>query len=104
MIVGGFSLLAKIPEKPATPAQTRAAVPAYCQDKAATYRLPECGVSAQQQRELDMAPEKAAADRAAANRWLVEKLTAHCDKPIGKMSPDEFAECSSPGMRRLRDQ
>lgn len=105
IIVGGFSLLAKIPDKPATPANrvaTTPARPSYCQNKAATYRLPECGVSESERRELDAAPERERANAEAFYQYWSAKAHTMCDKPIAQMTMEDVEDCKRPGMRLLR--
>jgi hypothetical protein len=91
-------------EQVKSPPRQVLAVPSYCKEKAATYRLPECGVSAREAQEIDARPDK---DRAAAEamlRYFVQEAKSQCDKPLAKMSVEDVEDCKKPGMRWLRDQ
>jgi hypothetical protein len=89
--------------KPAeAPPKQAAGTPSYCKDKAATYRLPECGLSERERREIDQAPERRAADAEAFYRYLGQKAGAICNKPLAQMTMEDVEDCNRPGMRALR--
>jgi hypothetical protein len=99
-----FGLVGSLSDhKPAatTPIGNQATTPAYCKNQAATYRLPECGLSQGEQTKIE-GKERSEAE-ASYNYWSA-KAHAMCDKPLSQMTMEDIEDCDRPGMRLLRER
>lgn len=85
----------------AAPAASIAGRPDYCKNKPATYRLPECGLSDSERREIDELPAKKAAEAEAFYRYFSQQAHDICDRPVSQLSMQDIADCNKPGMRVL---
>jgi hypothetical protein len=78
--------------QPARNQQTAPGRPAYCADKASTYRLPECGASAAEIQQMDTNP-RSGSDGQDFARWADWQHHKTCRKKAKNMTVGEIESC-----------